>query len=559
MMKKITQALTLFLLCATAYSQHTSTADSLKGRTYTYFQQQFLEWKADTVKATAFAIGWLKKAKQEHNTAEVSLAYKALTYHSTGRKRLDYANQMISAALQTKDDQLKGAAYLSRGIIYYENSQHTKALDDYLTADRYISKTSDQYLAHKVKYQIGFTKFYLGYFDEAVALLRDCVTYFKEENDRAYLNSMHGLALCYNSLGRYDLCSEVNEQGMQEALQLEIPEMVPYFQLSEGINQFSKSRFSAALPLIRTSLPFLQRKGDKPNETVAYFYIANVLWNQRRYDEAIPFLLKVDSNFSEQNYLRPDLLKSYIFLKDYYRRKGDWESEVYFIERLLKADSIIKKDYAYLTTKINTIYNAKELITEKEQAQERTKIVSATAGIIIAALVAISILLYFRHRKIKKRYKDFKLLMDRDPSTVAAARSGTSYLESSLDLNPEVAETLLRKLESFEKNRRYLEKDMTLVKLATMLNTNQKYVTKIIAHYRGKKTIEYISDLKIDYIVVKLKNESRYRKYTNKALGEEAGFGSTQIFTKTFKSRTGMSPTWFISEINKAAKVPEAL
>ena len=95
---------------------------------------------------------------------------------------------------------------------------------------------------------------------------------------------------------------------------------------------------------------------------------------------------------------------------------------------------------------------------------------------------------------------------------------------------------------------------MTLVKMASLLNTNTKYVTKVIAKHRGKGTIDYITDLKINHIIDILKKESKYRNYTNKALGEEAGFGSTQNFTRAFKAQTGLSPTYFIYQLKKSTE-----
>lgn len=93
---------------------------------------------------------------------------------------------------------------------------------------------------------------------------------------------------------------------------------------------------------------------------------------------------------------------------------------------------------------------------------------------------------------------------------------------------------------------------MTLIKLSGYLKTNPKYASKVILKYRGKKTIEYISDLKIDYIVDKLKTENKFRNYTNKALAEEAGFGSTQNFTKAFNKRLEMPPTFFIQQLKNS-------
>lgn len=93
---------------------------------------------------------------------------------------------------------------------------------------------------------------------------------------------------------------------------------------------------------------------------------------------------------------------------------------------------------------------------------------------------------------------------------------------------------------------------MNLSKMATLLQTNSKYVTKIVAKHRGKGTIEYITGLKLDYIVEMLKTDSKYRNYTNTALAEEAGFRTTQNFTRAFKKHTGITPTYFSYKLKKS-------
>src|SRR5574343_505455 len=77
--------------------------------------------------------------------------------------------------------------------------------------------------------------------------------------------------------------------------------------------------------------------------------------------------------------------------------------------------------------------------------------------------------------------------------------------DNDLEINPQIIETVLKNLEKFEKTKKYLEKDMNLNKIAAYLKTNTKYASKIILKYRGKKTIDYINDLKIDHIIELLK------------------------------------------------------
>jgi YesN/AraC family two-component response regulator len=171
---------------------------------------------------------------------------------------------------------------------------------------------------------------------------------------------------------------------------------------------------------------------------------------------------------------------------------------------------------------------------------------TTAAFISITIMGVIMAILAYRHFKNKRLFEE---LMNRKPETSQSLVSDINRKESELDINPEVIASILKNLEKFERNKKYLEKDMTLAKMASLLSTNMKYASKIIARYRDKGTIDYISDLKIDHIIELLKNENKYRNYTNKALGEESGFGSTQNFTRAFNNRTGLSPTYFINKL----------
>ncbi|MDR6843366.1 AraC family transcriptional regulator [Flavobacterium granuli] len=532
--------------CTYAQQKNFTIPDSLLSKDYEYFDKNIRYKEKDNVKDLLYAQSWLTKAKKEKNFSQMAMAYKALIYKTQKKLELKYADSIVIAAKQTTDIELIGSAYMTKGIVYYDRKEQMKALDNYLVADEYISKTNNRYLIFKVKYVIGLTKLYLGFYDEAITLFKECANYFKKENDRAYLNSLHSLGLCYNHIGNYKLCSQMNQIGLIAGKHLKSWDMVCYFIQSEGVNQYFKHNYSDAIQKLTMILPAVKRKKDFANETVAYFYIGKSYSAQKLQEKAIPYFKKIDEAFQKQNYIRPDLREAYELLIDYYQQQNNKELQLYYIRTLLKVDKLLNQDYRYLSGRIHKEYDTKKLLQTQRDIEQAMKYEIVCALSIIIVLIVIIVLFICRHFRNKRLFKE---LMNRNPEVIKSVVSSDSSTEIELGISPEVVTTILKNIEKFELKKKYLEKDMTLGKMASILNTNQKYVSKIIARYRSKGSIEYVNDLKIDHIVELLKNENKYRNYTYKALGDEAGFGSTQSFTKAFNNRTGLSPTYFINKL----------
>ncbi|MFE3867038.1 tetratricopeptide repeat protein [Flavobacterium sp. LS2P90] len=513
--------------------------DSLSAKDYEYFSKNILYTEKDSIKERLYAQSWLAKAKREKNFGQMALAYKVFIYKNDKKLRLKYADSMVTAAKRTADIELIGAVYMTRGAVYYDRKEQMKALDNYLIADEYISKTTNQYQIYKIRYGIAQIKYYLGFYDEAIALFKECLGYFKEENSRAYLNSLHSLGLCYNRTGKYELCSQMNQTGLSAGQRFKNVEMQSYFIHSEGVNQYFKHNYPDAIKKLTKALPLMKVNKDLTNETTAYFYIGKSYWALKLKEKALPYLKKIDEAFQKQKYIRPDLREAYEILIDYYKQQNNKELELYYFSTLLKVDQVLLKDYKYLSGKIHKEYDTKKLVQTQRNIKQYWIIIITIMTVIIAVLV-------HRHYKNKRLFEE---LMNRKIETTQSFVSNNTNKETELDINPELVTAVLKNLEKFERNKKYLEKDMTLARMASLLNTNMKYASKIIARYRNKGTVDYISHLKIDHIIELLKNENKYRNYTNKALGEESGFGSTQNFTRAFKNQTGLSPTYFISKL----------
>ncbi|MBS7230973.1 AraC family transcriptional regulator [Flavobacterium psychroterrae] len=532
--------------------------DSLEHKSYKYLDKKIYDLKKDSTQAAIYLFAHLHKSKNEHNWEELMYAYQNILHQSPETLRIVYADSMIYAAGKSQDKALLGSAYLSRGIAFYGQKKYEDAYENYITANNYISQTNDQYLTFKVKHQIAQIKYYLGFYDEAISLFRECLDYFKDHNARAYINTIHSLSVCYNRIGNYGLCSQTNASGLKESKRLKELEMIPYFVHSEGINEYFKKNYASAISKINSALDSIKTNKDFANESVGYFYIGKSYWALGKKDKALPYFLKVDKIFQEKNFLRPDLREVYELLLDYYKTAGNLKAQLQYINQLLKADKVLTETHRYLIGKIHKEYDTKELLTEKEKIKKRLenqKYYDILLSVIIIILFTLSVILTYRHYKIKKlykkRYDDIMLTSQPEISDKKRNHKKIEHQKQMLDIPQETINAILKQLEIFEKEKKYLAKDVRLPALAVILNANQKYISKVISHYKQKSVVEYTNDLKIDYLIELLKKDKVTRFYTNSALAAEIGFTSTQRFVKSFKTRTGVPTAYFIEQIKK--------
>lgn len=572
--KKYAIIFVLIANCTLAQLRNNSPLDTLSDKSFEYLKRGFEATLYDRAKSKIYVSAWLQKAKAEKdNYLQLSLAYKASIINADNALRPFYADSMISNAKKTNNDELIGSSYLTKGIVHYNCLEHMQALDNYLIADRYISRVNSPILVYKIKYEIAKIKYYLGFYDEAISLLRECITFFEEESDRGYLNSLHVLGMCYTRIGKYELASETNQLGIDEGQVLEDTSMELYFNHSEGVNKCFRRDYREAIKKLSTALPYVIERKDHANAAVAFFYIGKSYWSLKKTNDAVAYFKKVDQIFQKEKCMLPELRQGYEYLIDYYKQKDDSKAQLLYINQLLNVDKVLAQDYKYLLKKIVKEYDTRELINAKN-AIENTVLI--TRVIACMAVVLMALVIIYLTQKNRRNKKLFDELMNRDtanpivpsdtifdefqidPSLSEPGEQYPGILETdSIDkpgriISPDIEAAIVKRLEKFELNKKYLEKDMTVRKMASLFHTNDKYVTKVIAKHRGKGTIEYITDLKLDYIVEMLKTESRYRNYTHKALGEEAGFRTTQNFTRAFKSHTGITPTYFIYKLKKS-------
>lgn len=130
----------------------------------------------------------------------------------------------------------------------------------------------------------------------------------------------------------------------------------------------------------------------------------------------------------------------------------------------------------------------------------------------------------------------------------------TNHLNSfDLELNvpKDIVKHILKELDFFEQQKKYISKKTTLSLLAKKINTNTNYLSKVINHYKKASFSNYLNTLRINNITNQLKKNSTIRKFTIKAIAQEAGFNTSGSFSKVFFKINGIKPSQYIRNLEE--------
>lgn len=165
--------------------------------------------------------------------------------------------------------------------------------------------------------------------------------------------------------------------------------------------------------------------------------------------------------------------------------------------------------------------------------------------ITIAILFLLGTLLIFLWYKKKAKKLNNKAYLTPDITSVMVTDVKNYIIPDKTE------KRILSKLDAFEKSQKYIQKNISLKNLAQQFETNPKYLSEVINNHKNSNFNTYINNLRIDYIVDKIKQDPEYRKYKVSYLADECGFSSHSLFTTIFKNRMNLSPTEFLQSLNE--------
>ncbi|WP_430409317.1 helix-turn-helix domain-containing protein [Kordia sp.] len=545
--------LSLFTLFSSAQS---ITKDSLSTKSFDELREIFYKHKnsGQAEIGKEIALYTLQKGKEEKNTKAITNSFIRLcrVSYDTPELALKYTDSCIYYATKYDLKDLLAEGYFYRGIVLSDMRKYDKSMESYIKALNFFKEKNDD-MYYLTLSKVGNINLRIRNNEDALKIFKEVLEYEnnKDANSNSYLNTLYSLSLAYAANDKVDSTSIVNKKGYLLALKNDQFSHLRFTHAEAGV-QFLNGNYAAASDSLDKAIPYLKEIGDSPNLSIAYFYMGMISKDER---EKISYYKKVDSIYIDDQFILPSFWTLYEELIDFYKKEEDLKSQLYYTERLLDIDTVLNTEYINIKEILKREYDIPRLIEDKESLIERLSKENRSFmhGNHILLFVSVCLilglsLLYTKKKNNEKKFKKIIANLKLKESKTEVAK--LNEIKRKPPIDSETLNNILRGIEEFEKNKDFLIPKFTLNMFAKKLETNSKYLSIIINDYKSQTFKNYINNLRVEYIVKRLYNDHVLRNYTISAIAKEAGFSSTESFTRAFNKKTELNVSYFLKKIN---------
>ena len=248
----------------------------------------------------------------------------------------------------------------------------------------------------------------------------------------------------------------------------------------------------------------------------------------------------------EQSKRKNTIASTKLILKERLAAKLDSpESQVAFLEEI---EQITHNE----TISIRTLAKYETSKSKKTIQAEKNKN-TIWLIIILFCFFGLAGLVYYNRMKRKKLIIAYKeIIAGLEQKKLVKNEVPVSHTEKTREIENE--DQIVKQLKSLEQKNFFTAQNISATWLAAKLNITTKKLSFLLKKYYDQDFYSYLNDLRIDYFMTLLQENPQYRKYKIAALAEMCGYNSYSQFAVNFKTKTKISPSQYITLLQKEKK-----
>jgi len=494
------------------------------------------------------------KAKYAKDTGQLAEAYRKRVWGEDFALAIKYVDSAIGISTGVHEKRFPSKLHYTKGGLLYEADRPDEAVREFVTAYEFAKKANDYERIVDCFNAIAIIKGEYGHQERAISLLRLSLDYLNtyegkiDNYDLTKLITLDNIARCYLQIKKIDSSRHYAQQGL--ALSSQMKDLDTYQSLSAlyaQINYYDGNYIKSR----DTLLKYVKGTGDLSHAD-RLFYLGMIEGKIGNSAKKRTYFKRIDSLLDQNGYPLMDNVKEiFQFLLKDAISKDEEPMVKNYADRLVYYDSILTTAEKEIRSILWTEFDlpeqeaSKKVLSDEIQKKEGT-----IRNYILLSVLLISLLaLYFI--KYSRTQKKLREVMDQDVEPLKRHPQKDDIAQ--MDIDPEVVQSTLEALDKWETNLGYLDQKTSQNSLASDLNTNTTYLSKIINTYQGQTFSNYIKDLRVTYAINHLKeNPHIIDTHSTIQIAEMFGFSSLDVFARAIKSKIGVTPAVYFRKLKKS-------
>ncbi|WP_298509208.1 helix-turn-helix domain-containing protein [uncultured Kordia sp.] len=554
--KSLLFVISFLFFCSLSLNAQT---DSLQGKSYEELiglYENALFKNPHTAKTYALAAN--KIAKKENNSKKLGWSTFHIAYANSfiplHEEAMEGIEKSIVIAKKIEDNFLLFKNHNLRGNVLSETEKEFKALDEYKIAKKYADLTGDPLNKIVVSVNIAYIKKIHKDHDEAIEIYKENLITLdnlktsdpKKETYKKQI--LFNLSDCYLRINKPKIANKYNDLALKICSKKDAPALYHLLLMNKAIAYCQSKEHDSSITIAKKAVKYYTNINQEERLVVPYFYLGKNYYKKNNFKEAIYYLEKANNIIKRNKIVYSDQKDGYEILYKCYDTLGNSKKATKSFDLYLKLDK--KADSINLD--VNDLMHDHELAPLQDEINSLgtyTKYLYGASAILLLSLFGFFIWYKRKQQQNKIRFQELLVTIEQlekdkentTPEVVAKEVSNTVTDENALQI--------LKNLAVFEEKELYLRQDCNLSYVAKKLKTNTTYLSNVINTYKEKSFKSYLSELRINAALIKLKNDDKLRSYTIKAIAEEFGFKRSETFSRAFKAQTNMYPSNYIKNL----------
>ncbi|OAB80150.1 helix-turn-helix domain-containing protein [Cochleicola gelatinilyticus] len=564
--------LSLFFFLSTLVSS-TAQNDTLADKSYKELSGIINKYiLRDTAVALSASKIYLKKAQEEKDVEQNYLGLEAfaIVYSQANDhdKAIRASERLLSFTEENELTKYYSRTYQMAGMTYIKAGTFSRGLRLFENSLAIAERNEDINSIQIATYFISLFQAIEGNYISAINSQHRMIKRIEGFNDLPKKQKQHLVLLAENSIGDTFLKAKNGDsayhyinKNLQQVLKNKKDScMIRTLYVQLGHAEILKKKYDEAKKSLDYSMRYC-RPLTKFDSMIVGGYYAKVYAGKKDFKKTISYLEDGFSTYEVSDKEEGFMDDFYLVLANAYKEEKNLEKASYYYQK--HVHSI--KEFAKIKDTLNSSFRNKELrefenelqaLKEEKDEKQNTLNYFLLGGSLIILTLLFFLLKFYRDKKSNEA--KFEALLKKieraeKPENIIDTKDQILEESNTTDIPEETKQQILEGLKKLENKEYFLKQECNSYNVAKKINTNTSYLSKVVNAHFGKNFNTYINDLRINYAIVRLKDDVIFRSYSIQSIAEELGYKSADSFTKYFKKDTGLNPSFYIKEIKNIA------